>query len=349
MFIKDVLIKSIELNASDVILSPNSFPCIKLYWEIKYLDNDFDFLLREKLDEDILSIMNSVQKEKFLKNLELDFSINLKWYWRFRVNCFKQKDWYWATFRPIKNDIPLFSDLWLPNSIIDLVSKSNWLLLVTWKVWSWKSTTLASILNHINKTQKRHIITIEDPIEFVFDNDKSLIEQREVWDDTLSFDNWLKYSLRQSSDVIMIWEMRDLETFRLALRAAETWNLVLATLHTSWAARSISRIVDMFPWDEKEYIRSQLSESLLWVVWQDLLKTSDWKGRVASIELLVNNTNIQNMIRKWLNHQINSAIETWSEYWMITMKKSLDLLLEKWLINETTFNDYLKKLEKIIY
>jgi len=142
----------------------------------------------------------------------------------------------------------------------------------------------------------KHIITIEDPVEFIHKNAKSLVEQREVWSDTHSFDNGLKYALRQASDVILVWEMRDLETFRLALRAAETGNLVLATLHTSWAARTISRIIDMFPWDEKEQIRQQLSEGLIGVVWQDLLKRADWKGRIPACEVLVNSTSISNMI-----------------------------------------------------
>jgi twitching motility protein PilT len=149
---------------------------------------------------------------------------------------------------------------------------------------------------------------------------------------TKSFENGLKYALRQASDVIMIWEMRDLETFRLALRAAETWNLVIATLHTSWAARTIARIVDMFPWDEKENIKGQLSDSLIWVVWQNLLKRKDKKWRVLATELLVNNTSIANMIRKWVLHQIDWVIETSAADWMHTMKTSLENLHNKWLI-----------------
>ena len=189
------------------------------------------------------------------------------------------------------------------------------------------------IYNYVSfDNYSRHIITVEDPIEYVFENGKSVVEQREIWTSTKSFDSWVKYALRQASDVIMIWEMRDLETFRLALRAAETWNLVIATLHTSGTASTISRVIDMFPWEEKDYIRAQLSVSLLWVIWQQLIKSKDWKSRILSTELLVNNSSISNMIRKWDIHQIPGALETGWKDWMYTMQHNLERLREAWLI-----------------
>jgi twitching motility protein PilT len=190
------------------------------------------------------------------------------------------------------------------------------------------------------------MITIEDPIEFIFKNEKSVIEQREVWANTLTFDNGLKYALRQAPDVIMVWEMRDLETFRLALRAAETWNLVFSTLHTSGASRTVSRVIDMFPWDEKNQIRQQLSESLRGVIWQILLKTADGNGRVPACEVLVNNSEVANMIRKENVHQINNAIETWANDWMINMKKSLEKLYWTGQISEETYDFALSTLVK---
>jgi twitching motility protein PilT len=177
----------------------------------------------------------------------------------------------------------------------------------------------------------------------MFRSNKSLIEQREVWVTTLSFENWLKYALRQAPDVIMVWEMRDLESFRLALRAAETWNLVFATLHTSWASKTISRVIDMFPWDEKTQIRAQLSESLVWVIWQELVK-KNWWWRVVLPEILINNTSISNMIRENKIHQIDWAIETWQKYWMLPMKKSLDYLFSKWIILKETLESSVLKL-----
>jgi twitching motility protein PilT len=277
-------------------------------------------------------LLSEKQQEKFKKDLEIDFAIELKDYARFRVNVFSENKGYAIVFRPIKSKLPNYDSLGLPKILKKISKKKSWLILVTWSVGSWKSTTMSSLVDYINTESSKHIITIEDPIEFVFKNKKSLIEQREVWVHTQTFENGLKYALRQASDVIMIWEMRDLETFRLALRAAETGNLVFATLHTSWAARTIARIIDMFPGDEQEQIRSQLSDSLIWVIWQDLLKKKDWSWRVLASELLINNTWIANMIRKDLNHLIQGAMETWAGDGMYTMDKSIKYLTDKWVI-----------------
>jgi len=325
MIIGQILIKAIEEGASDVILAPGNLPSLKIDWDTTYLEW-YEVFTKESLDDEILSIMTKEQRNIFFKELEIDFSIDLKWHARFRVNVFYQLDWFAVVFRPIKISVPEFDTLWIPSQVLDFTSKKHWLILVTWSVGSWKSTTLASLLNHINENEKRHIITIEDPIEFIHKSKKSLIEQRWVWINTHSFDNWLKYALRQATDVIMIWEMRDLDTFRLALRAAETWNLVLATLHTSWAARSVSRIIDMFPEWEKEQIKQQLSESLIWVVWQTLLKKKSWKWRVVATEILVNTTSVSNTIRRWLTHQLDWIMETSAWEWMVTMKKTLEIL-----------------------
>ena len=341
MIYQDILLEWLKRNASDIIIATWSFPSLKVDWEIVYLEN-FPKIDKEIFKREILSSLTNTQKDLLYKNNELDFWIELKWYSRFRVNAFSQKNWYSFVLRPIKNELPEFANLWIPKTVLSFANRRNGLVLVTWWVWSWKSTTLASLLNYINKTRKKHIITVEDPIEFVYTNDQSLIEQREVWVNTESFENWLKYALRQASDVIMIWEMRDLETFRLALRAAETWNLVFATLHTSGAARTIARIIDMYPSDERDQIRQQLSESLIWVVWQDLLKKSTWEGRVLAVEILVNNTWIQNMIRKGNTHQIDWAIETWAQEWMITMNKFLEYLYSNKLITEDVYKANLR-------
>lgn len=347
MQIADILKLSLEKNASDIIINWWSKPSLKINWDIFFLES-IDIISKDESKRLTLSIMTPSQKEIFLKELELDFSIELKWFSRFRVNAFIQKDGYSLVFRPIKAQVPNFEDLILPEILKSFTLKKNWLVLITWAVWSWKSTTLASLIWEINQNQSKHIITIEDPIEFVYQNKKSIIEQREVWTHTLSFENWLKYALRQAPDVIMVWEMRDLDTFRLALRAAETWNLVFATLHTSGAARTVSRIIDMFPWDEKEIIRQQLSESLLWVVWQQLLKTTDWIGRVPAIEVLINTVPVANMIRKSQTHQIANAMETWRESGMITMKESLDGLFSKWLISKDLYETNLALLDRYI-
>lgn len=345
MQIADILKLALEKNASDIIITGGSKPSLKINGDIYFFDN-VELISKDESKKLALSIMTESQRELFLKTLELDFSIELKGFCRFRVNAFIQKDGYSLVFRPIKSDIPEFETLHLPEILKSFAYKRNGLVLITWSVGSWKTTTLAWLLWEINKTMSKHIITVEDPIEFVYENKKSIIEQREVGTHTLTFDNWLKYALRQAPDVIMIWEMRDLETFRLALRAAETGNLVFATLHTSGAARTVARIIDMFPWDEKEIIRQQLSESLLWVVWQQLLKTADGKGRVPATEVLINTVPVANMIRKNQTHQIPNAMETWKESGMITMKDSLDTLFQKWLIAKEIYETNLALLDR---
>lgn len=344
MNIAEILKLALERKASDIILTWWSKPSLKINWDIVFLEN-YEVISKEQSKEVVLSLMSQTQKEEFQKDLELDFSIELKDYARFRVNAFSQKDGFWAVLRPISTIIPEFDNLWIPEVVKKFAKRKNWLVLITWSVWSWKTTTLASLINLINNKSQKHIITVEDPIEFVYKNEKSIIEQREIWVNTQNFDNWLKYALRQAPDVVMIWEMRDLETFRLALRAAETGNLVFATLHTSGAARTVARIIDMFPGDEKDKIRQQLSESLIGVVWQQLLKTKDWTSRVPACEVLVNNISVANMIRKEQTHQIPNAIETWSEYWMVTMKKSLENLYGRWIISEEVFNYNIELLE----
>jgi len=337
----EVLKHAVEVGASDIIISCNNYPAIKKSGEIEYLK---DFWIPEKteLEAEIFSIVPEHLKEKLKKEKELDFSLESKQLGRFRVNAFQQKYWYGVVLRIIKPDVPEFDSLNLPAVIKKFSHRKSGLMLITGGVGSWKSTTLASLINEINEKYNKHIITIEDPIEFVHPSKNSLVEQRELWANTLSFENGLKYALRQASDVIMVGEMRDLETFRLALRAAETWNLVFATLHTSGAARTISRIVDMFPGDEKSYIRAQLAESLLWVVWQDLIKKEDW-GRVVATEVMVKNSAIENMIREDKVHQIDGAIETWKEHGMIPMRKYLEYLLEQGEINQEIHDRHLRK------
>ena len=342
--LKEILQMALEKKASDIILSANARPVLKRNWEIHFIDWK-EIISKEQMQKIAFSTMSKTQQEKFIKEKELDYGI---WFWkyRFRVNTFFTRNWVAMVLRPIATEVPEFDSLWLPEAVKWFAHKTNWLVLITWSVGSWKSTSMISLINEINKTTSKHIITVEDPIEFIFENNKSLIEQREVENSTLTFENGLKYALRQAPDVIMVWEMRDLETFRLALRAAETWNLVFATLHTSGAARTVSRIIDMFPAWEKDQVKAQLSESLIWVVWQKLLKTSDWKGRVLAAEVMVNNTSISNLIRKWDVHQINWVIETSAQEWMINMRRTLEKLYEEWKISEKLYNEEIKLLGK---
>lgn len=340
MIVAQILKDSLWKHASDIIISSDCIPYFKVDGEVVPL-SEYGVVTKEVLEKEIFSILSERQKERFLKELEFDFSIDLQWESRFRVNVFYQKRWLSVVFRHINSELPQFEDLRLPSQVLDFVNRKSWLVLITGWVWTGKSTTMSVLLDYINTHQKKHIVTIEDPIEYIFSNKTSLIEQREVWVNTHSFENGLKYALRQATDVIMVWEMRDLETFRLWLRAAETWNLVIATLHTSGAARTIARVIDMFPADEKEQVRQQLSESLIAVIWQDLLKKKDGIWRIPAVEILVNTTNVANMIRRWNTHQLNNAIETGKSSWMIPMQKYLELLAKKDLISQDVYDGYL--------
>jgi len=334
MIIKDYLQMALDKKASDIILSAKARPVLKIRGEVSYIEGT-EFISKEEMQALVFSTMNEEQRKRFVAEKEFDYGI---WFWkyRFRVNTFMTRNGMAMVCRPIATEVPQFEKLGLPLAVKGFAEKTNGLVLITWSVGSGKSTSMLSLLNEINEHQAKHIITVEDPIEYVFENKKSLIEQREVENSTLSFENWLKYALRQAPDVIMVGEMRDIDTFRLALRAAETGNLVFATLHTSGAARTVSRVIDMFPAGEKEQVKAQLSESLIGVVWQKLLKTADWKGRVLAAEVMVNNTSISNIIRKGETHQIDSVIETSARDWMINMRRTLDTLYEEWKISEKT-------------
>lgn len=230
--IVEILKLAHEKKASDILLSPLNYPALKVSGEIMYLE-EYGIMQADILEKEIFSITPEAHREKFKNTFELDFSVQLEGYGRFRVNGFKQKNGFGLVFRIIASKVPVFEELQIPQVIKRFSHRKSGLVLITGGVGSGKSTTLASLINEINENYHKHIITIEDPIEFVHESKKSLIEQRELGNSTLSFENGLKYALRQASDVIMVGEMRDLETFRLALRAAETGNLVFATLHTS--------------------------------------------------------------------------------------------------------------------
>jgi twitching motility protein PilT len=247
---------------------------------------------------------------------------------------FVQRKGIGAVFRVIPANVYTMDELNLPEQLKRIPNFPNGLVIVTGPTSSGKSTTLASIIHEINLNEAKHILTIEDPIEFIHDNKKSIIDQREVGTHTLSFQRAIKSSLREDPDVILIGEMRDLETISLAITAAETGHLVLGTLHTSGAAKSIDRIIDAFPHEQQNQIRTQLAETLQAVVWQTLLKTKDKKGRIGAYEIMFNNHAIANMIRKGNTHQIDSVIETSTKEGMQNMKKALEDLIEADLVDE---------------
>ncbi len=324
---------ALQYKASDIYITTGSRPILRINGDLIQI-KEHEPLSKKMAEEYLLEIMNDQQKKKFQKSLDLDFSIDIESVARFRVNMFVLRKGIGAIFRVIPNQIFTMDQLNLPDQLRKIPSFPNGLVIVTGPTSSGKSTTLAALVNEINATMSKHIITIEDPIEFIHENQKSVVDQREVGTHTLSFQRALKSSLREDPDVILIGEMRDLETISLAITAAETGHLVLGTLHTSGAAKSIDRIIDAFPHEQQNQIRAQLAEGLKAIVWQNLLKTKDQKGRVGAYEILFNNNAIANMIRKGNTHQIDSVIETGTQEGMQSMKRCLTDLIEADLVDE---------------
>src|SRR5215207_7038070 len=319
-----------QAGASDVHLSSGEPPMIRLHSEMKRLDHPA--LSREKVHDMIYDIMNDGQRKSFEERLELDFSFDMGAIGRFRVNVFMQQRGEGVVFRTIPSKILSIEQLGLPPILKRMTDKEKGLILVTGPTGSGKSTSLAAMVDYLNNTFEGHIITIEDPIEFVHKSKKCLVNQRELGVHTLSFSNALRSALREDPDIVLVGEMRDLETIQLALTAAETGHLVFGTLHTSSAAKTVDRIIDVFPAAEEEMIRAMLSESLRSVISQTLCKTKDGSGRIAAHEIMVGTPAIRNLIREAKVAQMYSAIQTGGALGMQTLDQNLQDLVKRNLI-----------------
>jgi twitching motility protein PilT len=312
-------------GASDLHLTSGSAPYLRVHGEMVKLN--YRSVSAEVCHGLIFEILSERQKELFVENLELDFSHPVPGIGRFRVNVFMQRKGPGAVFRLIPENIQTIEELGLPEQLIDLIDVSEGLILVTGPTGSGKSTTLASLIHTINLSQPAHIITIEDPIEFVHNNQQSLINQREVSSHTHSFSNALRAALREDPDIILVGELRDLETISLAITAAETGHLVFATLHTNSAIKTVDRIIDVFPQGQQAQIRVMLSESLRGIVAQALIPRADGQGRVPVVEVLVNIPAVANLIREGKAFQIASTMQTGRSHGMITFEGSVNDLI----------------------
>ena len=321
MDITQLLAFSVKNKASDLHLSAGLPPMIRVHGDVRRIN--IDPMSHKQVHGLVYDIMNDTQRKHYEDTLECDFSFEIQGLARFRVNAFNQNRGAGAVFRTIPSKILTLEQLNCPKVFAELSMKPRGLVLVTGPTGSGKSTTLAAMVDHLNDNSYGHVLTIEDPIEFVHESKKCLINQREVGPQTLSFSNALRSALREDPDAILVGEMRDLETIRLALTAAETGHLVFGTLHTSSAAKTIDRVVDVFPAAEKDMVRAMLSESLVAVISQTLCKTKDGAGRVAAHEVMLGTAAIRNLIRENKIAQMYSAIQTGQNVGMQTLDQCL--------------------------
>ena len=321
MDITELLAFSVKNKASDLHLSSGLPPMIRVHGDVRRIN--LPAMEHKDVHGMVYDIMNDGQRKIYEETLECDFSFEIPNLARFRVNAFNQQRGAAAVFRTIPSKVLTLEELNCPKIFKEISEYPRGIVLVTGPTGSGKSTTLAAMVNHINENEYGHILTVEDPIEFVHESKKCLINQHEVGPHTLSFSNALRSALREDPDVILVGEMRDLETIRLALTAAETGHLVFGTLHTSSAAKTVDRVVDVFPAAEKEMVRSMLSESLRAVISHTLLKTKDGNGRVAAHEIMIGTPAIRNLIRENKIAQMYSAIQTGQNFGMQTLDQNL--------------------------
>jgi twitching motility protein PilT len=330
--LSDLLKKLIEMGGSDLHLTTNTPPQVRVHGELRPLDG-YKALTSADTKQLAYSVLTDAQKHRFEESLELDFSFGVRGLSRFRANLFNQRGAVGAVFRAIPYEIKSFETLGLPAVVSKLCDKPRGLILVTGPTGSGKSTTLAAMLDKVNRERHEHIVTIEDPIEFLHNHKSCIVNQREVGSDTKGFAEALRTALRQDPDVVLVGEMRDLETIESALRIAETGHLTFATLHTNSAASTINRIIDVFPSTQQAQIRAQLSLVLEGIMCQSLLPRADGRGRAAALEILVPNNAIRNLIREDKVHQIYSMMQTGQDkYGMQTFNQSLATLYHKRLI-----------------
>ena len=332
MDISELLAFVVKNKASDLHLSAGLPPMIRVQGDIRRIN--LPPLENKDVHAMVYDIMNDGQRKFYEENLECDFSFEIPNLARFRVNAFNQNRGAGGVFRTIPSKVLSLEELKAPKVFGEIANQPRGVVLVTGPTGSGKSTTLAAMVNHLNENEYGHILTVEDPIEFVHESKKCLMNQREVGPHTLSFANALRSALREDPDVILVGEMRDLETIRLAMTAAETGHLVFGTLHTSSAAKTIDRIIDVFPAEEKEMMRAMLSESLRAVISQTLLKTKDGTSRVAAHEIMVGTPAIRNLIREGKVAQMYSAIQTGAQLGMQTLDQNLMDLVKRNVVSK---------------
>jgi len=317
----------IDNKASDMYLTYNEPPVLRIYDEA-YRISQLPILNTEQLTEVAYMFMDESEWENFRKNLDLDIGRGYK-NRRFRINISRQQKNIMIVSRLLAEKIPTLDDLNLPPIFRDIIQRKSGIILMAWPTWSWKSTTLAAMIQEINLRFKKHIITIEDPVEYVFQPANCVIEQKQLWTDVVSFSRALRAALRQKPDVILFWEMRDLESIENAVTLAETWHLVISTIHSKSSAQTVNKIIDSFPSDQQNQIRIQLAETLVAIISQRLIKKKDKSWLVAALEIMINTPATWNLIRENQIKQINNVIQTSKWMWMQLLEEHLIELVER--------------------
>jgi twitching motility protein PilT len=331
LHIDDLLKTAVERDASDIHIKAESPPLLRIYGEL--IPTDLPPLSQEEAKRLSFIILSPQERELFEKQWELDIGYEIEGLARFRVNLMVQRNMVGSVFRVIPLHVQTIEELALPEVCRYFAERPRGLVLVTGPAGCGKSTTQAALIDHVNKNFPVHIVTVEDPVEFVHEPKVALINQRELGRDTRSFQNALKFVLRQDPDVILVGEMRDLDTVQLAIRAAETGHLVIGTLHTTDAVQTVDRVIDVFPTHQQQQIRMQLSVNLLGVVSQILVRRADGRGRVAAFETLVAISSVRNSIRERKTHQVSSVIQTGQQHGMMTLDQSLAQLARSGVIS----------------
>jgi twitching motility protein PilT len=347
MKIEELLRLMVDKGASDLHLRVMRPPILRIDGVLKVME-DMPHITPSDLKEAFEHVTNEHQKQSFRNELELDLAYSIRGVARFRINTFMQRDTISLAIRRVPFVVPSIDELGLPAICKSLALKPRGLVLVTGRTGTGKSTTLAAMIDHINKSEARNIITVEDPIEYVFQDEKSMIAQRDLGSDTKSFANALRHVLRQDPDVILVGEMRDLETIATAITAAETGHLVLSTLHTPSAPQAIDRIIDVFPPHQQGQIRMQLSLVLEGVLSQVLLRKASEQGRVAAVEIMLGNDAVRNIIRESKIEQIPTYIQTGSQFGMQTMDQALQNLVRSRMVTVEEALPYCSKPEELL-
>jgi len=332
--IKDQLLQvMIDNEWSDIYITVWDFPAIKISWDIVRINEWINKLTPDDTLNFAKSIITEEQHEKLLltRNLDFSFTFNNR---RFRTNISFQLWYYMIVSRLLTAEVPNIDNLWLPDIYKNVTKKGQWLILVTWPTGSGKTTTLWAMINYINENYNKHIVTIEDPIEYVHKHKESIIEHKEIGRDIPDYETWLIWAMRQAPNIILFWEMRNRTEIEMALRLAETWHLVFSTLHTRSAYQTITRILDSFSWDDKAQVRVQLADSLIAVFSQRLLKLKESKWIILAKEILIKNSAVSNLIRENDIHQMPSVIQMWQKEWMQLLETDIIEFIQTWQITK---------------